>query len=295
MYQIAVSSMKETGHIRLVAQIAKKIALWRYGEPQSQGDVCPSRSDRLRSGGASDREVRLFFTFISAVNYMRDADILWNKGEKLFESHRELFDPDQASRMPPERFASLLIESGVSQRHGQDTKAWRTIAKSLRSEDSSPIRRLIDRGVGDAVELRNDLRSRDNKGDTRFPKLRGPKIGPMWLQIMADPDQGGARIERIEVVPVAVDVHVRRVTENLGITDTQDLPLEKARPIIQNTWHKAVQTVDIGGPPGIAGTCAALDSALYFFGKTGCSNCERKGRGEPISPVCDHCVRFPQV
>ena len=286
MYQIAVSSMKETEHVLLAAQIAKEIALWHYGEPQSQEDGCPSLSDRLRSAGASDREVRLFFTFISAVDYRRKAYTLWNNGVKLFESHRELFDPDQASRISLKRLESLLRASGVW-RYSRDTKAWRTIAKSLSSADNSPIRRLIDRGVGDAVELRNDLQSLDNKDDTRFPLLRGRKIGPMWLHIMADPDQGGARIERIEVVPVAVDVHVRRVTENLGITDTQDLSLEKARPIIQNTWHKAVQTVDM--------TCAALDPALYFFGKNGCSKCERKGRREPISPACNHCVRFPQV
>ena len=274
------------------AKMAEKIARWYW---QSQvDDYTPSR--RLHDIGASDREVRLFFTFISAVDYMRDASTLWRNGEKLFESHRELFDPDQVSKMSHEKFVHLLKDSRVSQRHRQDTKAWRTIAKNLSSAaDDSPIRRLIDRGGGNAEEIVNDLRSRDNKGNTRFPLLRGPKIGPMWMQIMADPNQGGAKIDHMDVIPVAVDVHVRRVTENLGITNTRDLPIGTARPIIQNIWRKAVETIDIGGPPGIAGTCAALDPALWEFSRRGCSDCERVGRREPIiSSVCDHCVRFPK-
>ena len=282
--------MQETGNISLAAKIAKKIAS-RHWRKWSQG-LPPDVVQRLRALAQSDRETRLFFTFISAMNYRRKADVLWNNGVKLFESHPELFDPDQASEISLERLESLLRDSGIY-RYGQDVKAWHTIAKNLRSGNNSPISGLIDCGVGDAEELRKDLQSRDNKGN-RFPLLRGPKIGPMWLQIMADPGQGGARIERMEIVPVAVDVHVRRVTENLGITDTRGSSPEEARSIIQSTWHKAVQAVDIGGPPGIAGTCAALDQALYFFGKDGCSECERKKRRIPISrSVCKHCVRFP--
>lgn len=287
--------MKETGHnISLAAKIAKKIASRHWRGSGSQG--LPSDDvQRLRALAQSDRETRLFFTFISAVDYMRKADALWNNGVKLFESHPELFDPDQASEVSLERLESLLRDNGIY-RYDRDVEAWHTIAKSLRSGNDSPIKRLIDRGVGDAEELLTDLQSLDDKGDARFPLLKGHKIRAMWLQIMADPGQGGARIERMEVVPVAVDRHVRRVTENLGITDTRGSSLEKARPIIQSTWRKAVQTVDIGGPPGIAGTCAALDLALYLFGKDGCSECEKEKRRKPIRvTVCNHCVRFPPV
>ena len=42
--------------------------------------------------------------------------------------------------------------------------------------------------------------------------------------------------------------------------------------------NPAFRSGDIGGPPGVAGTCAALDPALWFFGKYGCSHCEKMGR-----------------
>ena len=107
---------------------------------------------------------------------------------------------------------------------------------------------------------------------------------------MASP--GGAAISGIDSIPVAVDVHTRRVTENLGVTDTREFSMEKAKPIIHAAWHEAVAAANFGGPPGIEGTCAALDPALWYFGKNGCSFCEEKGELLPISRACDGCTLF---
>ena len=219
----------------------------------------------LRDLGATERTVRLFLTFVSAMDRARNAGSLWKKGVELFESNPELFDPARIQGV--RSLETLLSESGVSRRHGQDVSAWRRIAESLRSRPLSPVRRVIDGGVGDAVELLEDLRGWDRAGRPLFPLLRGPKIGAMWVRMMAEP--GGARIGSMDVVPVAVDTHVRRITECLRVTDTRRLSMEKARPTIQRFWEKAVGAVDIGGPARIAGTCAALDPALWYFGKNG--------------------------
>ena len=104
---------------------------------------------------------------------------------------------------------------------------------------------------------------------------------------MADP--GRANIKNIGKVPVAVDVQVRRATENLGIADTRGLRLREAKPIIQGACHEAVAQTDIGGPPRIAGTSAALDPVLWFYGKYGCSHCEKAGKRVPIDSACEYC------
>ena len=240
----------------------------------------------MRDSGKSERTVRLFLTFVSAMDRARDANSLWQAAAELFRSRPELFEPAEARKIALDKLKSYLSESRVSQRHGPDSKAWHVISSSLALEDS-PIRRLIDSGLGDAEELLKALKSRDEMGRSRFPLLRGPKIGAMWVRIMADP--GGAEIERIEKVPVAVDVQVRRATENLGIADTRGFKLRKAKPIIQDACYKAVGKTDIGGPPRIAGTSAALDPVLWFYGKYGCSHCEKLGKRVPISRACDHC------
>lgn len=242
--------------------------------------------EQLHASGTSDRMVRLFITFIAAMERARDSTRLWQAGIKLFESHPELFNPAYVSDIPFSVLFSLLSNSKVSQRHRPDTDAWRIIADSLMS-GKSPVRQVIDDGVGDAEELLKDLRSRDRTGRNRFPMLRGPKIGPMWVRMIVAP--GGAKIDRMDSIPVAVDVQVRRASENLGVVDTRGLPLREAKPIIQRAWQKAVAAANIDGPSGLAGTCAALDPVLWFFGKQGCSHCEKMGQKVPISRACDNC------
>ncbi len=242
--------------------------------------------EKMRDSGVSDRTVRLFLTFVSAMDRARDANSLWRDAAKLFRSRPELFDPAKVIKIPRDKLKSFLSKNGVSQRHEQDSKAWYVISTSLALEDS-PIRRVIDHGLGDAEELLKVLRTRDEIGRSNFPLLCGPKIGPMWVRIMADP--GGAEIERIEKVPVAVDVQVRRATENLGIADTRGRKLREAKPMIQSACHNAVAKIDIGGPPRIAGTSAALDPVLWFYGKYGCSHCEKSGKQIPIGRACAHC------
>lgn len=241
----------------------------------------------LHALGTSARSVRLLLTFIAAMDRARDAARLWRAGVELFESHPEVFDPDAVLSMPFDTLSARLRASGVSQRYDPDAKAWCRIAASLASRNGA-VYRVVDDGVGDARELLKELQSRDRAGRPRFPMLRGPKIGPMWVRIMETP--GGAKIRRIDTIPVAVDVHVRRVTENLGVTDTRGRPLNKeTKREIQSAWRAAVTAASIGGPSGITDTCAALDPALWFFGKHGCSHCERSKQRLPISRACHHC------
>ena len=59
-------------------------------------------------------------------------------------------------------------------------------------------------------------------------------FGPIWVRMLAYP--GGAVIEGLDAMTVAVDVQVRKVTEYLGVTDTSALELDDARPRIQSAW-----------------------------------------------------------
>ena len=224
----------------------------------------------------------MFLTFIAAKDRARDATSLWRAGVSLFGSHPEVFDSAQAADLPFSTLRRLLAEPGVSQRHELDTGAWHRIARSLAARDGPRVYDVIHGGIGDAEELLKEVRA-----GRRFPMLRGQKVGPMWVRMLAEP--GRATIDRMDRIPVAVDVHVRRITENLGVTNTGDLELEEARPQIQLAWRKAVAGVSIGGPSRIAGSCAALDPVLWSLGKYGCSHCERVGTRLPVSSACDHC------
>ena len=172
---------------------------------------------RLRDLDASDRKVRLFLTLVSAVDRMRDASHLWKAAAALYESYPDLFEPSEVAHMRVSRLREVLSSAEVSRYHTADSDAWKRIAVSL-VDEKGPTRQVIEEGKGDARELLTDVRSK-RAGKARFPLLRGPKIAPMWVRIMVAP--GGAAIRYMETIPVAVDVHVRRVTENLGVTDTR--------------------------------------------------------------------------
>lgn len=247
-------------------------------------------SKMIGSLGGSDRIVRLFLTFISAMNRAREATQLWCAGMDLYEDRPKIFDPRYVVGLDFETLRRVLKDSGVSRKHKPDVTAWHQIAKSLTDGPMSAVARVIDEGRGNAHDLLQNLKSRNSNGDTRFPMLRGPKVRRMWIRMMVYP--GGATIDRIGTIPVAVDVQVRRATESLGVAATCGLSLRKAKPLIHQAWMDAVSETDFGGPHKIEGTCMALDPALWFFGKHGCSHCKKEATMVRFGRACDHCVRF---
>lgn len=265
----------------------------RGGAPSGGWSAMPEVAviERLHQEGLEEAGARRFVTFVAAMDRARDADRLWLLAASLWRSAPWVFDPQAIVEHRVTDLADVLRQSGVSQRHGPDAIAWRLIAESLMDDDAPPhVVAAIEDGTGDARDLLSALQSTTASGTSRFPMLSGPKVGPMWIRMLAVP--GGARITSLEVLPVAVDVQVRKVTEYLGVTATADLELEAARGRIQRAWQAGVETGTAVGPPALSGTAAALDPALWFWGKWGCTFCERAGRKIPIGSPCSSC-RFP--
>ena len=168
----------------------------------------------------------------------------------------------------------------------QTRQAWRLILEALTSDESpEAVRKVLHEGAGEATELLHSVTATRLSGQPWFPFLGGPKVSVMWIRMLADP--GGAEIENIHALPVAVDVQVRKVSEYLGITQTAGRDLEAVRSEIQRAWSALAESSV--GSPALSGTCAALDPALWFFGRWGCSFCERGRRQIPISTVCGAC------
>jgi hypothetical protein len=250
-------------------------------------------ADRLRAEQVSDVDIRLFITFTAAMDRARDADRLWQASGSLFMDHRWIFDPNAALLRPAPELMNMLRLYRVSQRHSVDTASWRTIAESLGNPIwGKAVRRAIFEGRGDAQELLYALTAKRENGQPCFPLLQGPKIGVMWVRMLAYP--GSAKVTGIETLPVAVDVQVRKVTEYLGMTHTYGQDLQHIRRPIQERWAEDVRLHGAEGPDPLADTPSALDPALWFYGKWGCTRCERAQRKLPISQICGDC-RFDRL
>jgi hypothetical protein len=247
-------------------------------------------ADRLRQSGMSLVQLRCFITFVAAMDRARDAERLWISAAEVWTYSPWVFDPTIVCTRSFTELADVLSKSHVSQRHLQDVAAWRTIAESLADRTAAPeVNAAVFDGRGNARLLLEAVKVTTPKsGKTaRFPFLAGPKVGPMWVRMLVEP--GKAQIDEIHVLPVAVDVQVRKVTENLGVTPTWGRDLEHVRVQIQRMWQEALATGDAAGPEPLRGTAAALDPALWFWGKWGCSFCERAKRQVPIHDVCAGC------
>lgn len=245
---------------------------------------------RLRQAGMSSAQLRCFITFVAAMDRARDAERLWSSAEKLWTDSPWVFNPTTVSTRSFTELAEVLSESHVSQRHLPDVAAWRTIAESLADRTAVlEVGAAVFDGHGSAPRLLEALKVTTSKsGKTaRFPFLAGPKVGPMWVRMLVEP--GEARIDEINVLPVAVDVQVRKVTEHLGVTATSGHDIERVRDRIQRVWQEALAIGNAVGPEPLRGTAAALDPALWFWGKWGCSFCERAKERMPIHDVCAGC------
>lgn len=163
----------------------------------------------------------------------------WFLAADLWRSSPWAFDPRAVAKRRFTDLADVLRSSGVSQRHGPDAVAWRLITEALTDYDTaaSVIRKAVDAGSGDARQILDALSSTTPAGTSRFPMLAGPKVGPMWVRMLAVP--GRANVSSLELLPVAVDVQVRRVTEKLGVTDTAGVDLEACRSRIQRCGRPA--------------------------------------------------------
>lgn len=244
----------------------------------------------LREAAISPSQLRCFITFVAAMDRARDADALWRSAEKVWAQSPWVFDPTTVRTRSFTELAEVLSAGQVSQRHLQDVAAWRTIAESLADRAAAPeVHAAVFDGYGNARRLLDVIKFKtpESEKTSRFPFLAGPKVGPMWIRMLAEP--GGARIDEVHFLPVAVDVQVRKVTENLGVARTQGQDLELVRSQIQHRWQDAVDNGTAVGPKQLHGTAAALDPVLWFWGKWGCSFCERAGRRMPIHDVCAGC------
>lgn len=245
-------------------------------------------AEELRAWGADDVAVRYYITFTAALDRSRDADALWKASAGLFRREPWLYQPKEVATRPFGDVQSLLKESKVSQRHDVDSNAWRTIGRTLSEPLSAPaVTRAITEGRGGADALLVELQRKTSNGPL-FPLLKGPKIGPMWVRMLVCP--GNANISSIEIIPVAVDVHVRKTTEYLGVTNTRMEELENVREKIQRVWAEDVRKHGSEGPGQLANTSSAVDPALWFFGKWGCTHCEKSRRRIPIADVCGGCL-----
>ena len=277
------------GDIDLSSRPQTALVGWE-GLPEAQAAA------RLRDAGASDVEVRLFLTFTCAVIRTRDAEHIWAAATELFLAAPLLFDPQYVLEHE-ETVAAGLCDFAVGQPDGRDLETWVSLARRLAPPD---VWESVRSALYDGEQRRGGWLVHDAAALGRIGTRRGllwmarkPSVEHQWVRMLAYP--GAAYIGELWGLPVAVDAQARQASEFLGMATTQGMRRAAARPIIQRAWYSDVDRHGAVGPNmSLKNTGAALDPALRFLGKHGCSYCAGVGRRVPVADVCANCVAvFP--
>ena len=227
-----------------------------FGRREMPEDALPVRVER-----GSEAHLR-FITLTVAIDYMRDADALWLSGRQT------LADPATAWLYEPEAVAAAGIGAvidamqvhGLSKKPTQDAQTWQSVSTTLARHFLGEVGVLLRRARFDAPGLLALLRDRTLVPG--FPFLRGPKIGPLWIRMLHD--NCAVALERLERIPLPVDIHTAAATLQLACVRAEPYSGDFAplREAIQRVWRQALE--------GTGHYPLQLDEPLWHLSRAGC-------------------------
>jgi hypothetical protein len=165
-----------------------------------------------------------------------------------------------------------LSKYGVSKKPQKDCDIWRTVAITFHKKwRGDPRDFLADCGwnaVTVLQRLSTDTHLVAGRCRPDYPYLRGPKIGPLWLRMLND--NVGLSIQRLDEVPIPVDVHIARASLATGIVQGRyDGGLSEIYERIRRAWAAAVVGLKVGERPMRA---LDVDEPLWHLSKYGCTS-----------------------
>ncbi len=252
----------------------------------------PMPEDALPEGAVRDSsEYRLFLTLTVAIDYLRNANDLWDLARKTFENpkSRSLFNPREVLRRGQSEVRGDLRVSGLllgqdEERDGKDLHTWTTLSRTfLEQFGGDPLNLFLAHGM-DAIAVLNYMRTEGRL----FPYLKGEKIAPLWIRMMRD--NARLTLKNLELIPIPVDVHIERVTQCvLRGAETGSELLDKRQ--VAAFWREAIKGHVIQeGENTRPMVSLDLDKALWHFGQSFC-NSKNSLISCPLSPQCGRRTR----
>ena len=232
----------------------------------------------------------LFITFTTSIDYMRDANSLWEVSRKTFEDPmtRYLYQPSELVRKSLQQIIADMQVHKLSKKINQDANTWRTIGITLYQKWGGDPRKFLESCRWDNLvilkRLAVDSHLEDGKRIPDFPFLKGPKISSLWIRMLRD-NIGITHLKNFEEVPIPVDTHVAKATLSLGVVRGKYKGnLSDLFPDIRKAWFESVNGLSVDGRLMIA---LDLDEPLWHLSKYGCTFRDKES-GE--CPVYNRCV-----
>lgn len=160
------------------------------------------------------RERYLYFTLAPALNFQRRSEALWHAALQTYSDDRTrfVFFPENVTR-GVEEYRAALLRYGLALQPEKHTRIWFTVSSTLDSRFEADPRVFVAEHGGDVLGMRDTLYG--NKGE--WPYLSGPKLSNYWLYMLVSFTD--VRLRNRGSISIIPDVHVRRATQRLGLSD----------------------------------------------------------------------------
>jgi endonuclease III len=234
----------------------------------------PSNLDR------ESKEHALYLTYVISVDYMTDADKLWKKSRKAYESKPEKFRPEVILNLG-NRILQRFVRDIGARFPSNGAKTWKTISRILLEKYDGDPRNITRRPLS-IGEIKDKLKE--------FPYLKGGKLSNFYIRAMGENKL--FKITNFDEHDISVDQQVARFTVYTGvlqlISDRFEGCVHKDpfKDLIENAWRKAAKANNI--PPW------KLDEPIWAIGSKLCS--KRKCSKCPVEEFCNKTrgIRFKE-
>lgn len=222
-----------------------------------------------------------FITLTVAINYIRDADALWEASRRTYADSQThyLYVPRQVAHTDAEKLIADMGKYRLAKRPTKDAGIWQTICITLTRHFDGDVYNLLERANFNAPLVLATVRNRRY----RFPYLKGPKIGSLWVLGLEDRWQGH-HLDNLDEVPIPVDIHIAAATVMTGcVRGPFEGSFNELRDAVTEVWFGACQDSH--------SYALHFNDPLWHLSRRGC----RKTRWfpceyQPQCPVAEYCT-----
>jgi len=260
------------------------------GHTEMPEDILPKGMTR------GSLEHLFFITLTVAIDYQRDANVLWEVSRQTWEDSETqyLFDPEALHQTHHIKVTKDLQKYKLSKKQKKDSNIWRTVGITFLKKWNGDPTNFLENCGWDSMEILSRLKSDTHinygKPVPDYPYLRGDKIGPLWLRMLRD-NVGITKLKNLEHVPIPVDIHIARATLATGVVRGQfNGNLADVFAHIRSAWFEGVKGLKVKNRNMMA---LDVDEPLWHLSKYGCTHRNKDtGRYHLISrcEAGDFCV-----
>lgn len=179
----------------------------------------------------------LYLTLPMALNYQRNSYKLWESALVTWQDEQTkfVFDPQKVSQFSSIETKNALLEYKIPLLSNKQPEIWSKICHTICTKYNSKLLNLLEKNNFALDQILVEIQQ-TNKKD--FPYLSVNKIANYWLYVLTQ--YTSFPFQNKHKLSIAPDTHIQQASIKLGLSSSQDSPLEVAQ-----RWQNLLKNSDI--------------------------------------------------